>query len=196
MTWVQDDRGRSRNACDFTKALGGTTFTQWLGASSSSSRPASACSQHLRLQRVRSCGELAAAPQRLDCELQPPLTLPLRSQADPCIDALPLLCVNRATIMSSSAGCLSAMHRSSQTPETRTRCTSSRGARGQTATRAPKCLISPDASLSIARTLLKPLENTGELCVGWRLSVQARISTKLCSPRSKCLAQQLAAVGG
>lgn len=68
--------------------------------------------------------------------LQPPLTLPSGSPWDPCIDVQPLLCVSIATIMSSSAGCLSALHQRPQTPRDSHEGSSGRGARGQTATRA------------------------------------------------------------
>lgn len=113
--------------------------------------------------------------------LQPPLTLPSGSPWDPCIDVQPLLCVSIATIMSSSAGCLSALHQRPQTPETRTRAAAVVGREdkprpGPKMPHFTRCepLDSANATEAAMRR-----ENVR----GMASQRAARISTKLCSPR-------------
>ena len=70
--------------------------------------------------------------------LQAPLTLPFGSPWDPCIDAMPLLCVSRATIMSSviERGLFICCPRASLGGSVSSDAPQHRGARGQAVTRA------------------------------------------------------------
>lgn len=111
--------------------------------------------------------------------LQPPLTLPCASPWDPCIGALPLVVREQSsTIMSSSLSVPAPVltePRDSHEASTYD-IVVGREVRPRP---GPKCLISPAASFSIARTLPSPLRQRTRPAWDGALPLGSSRSTKL-----------------
>lgn len=175
--------------------LVGAPLLQWsqlLAASSSVFRPVPAAARERRSHQLCAVGSLKML--RKGAMLQPPLTLPCASPWDPCTGALPLAVREQSSNYVIERGLLiSTLHHRSQTPETRTRAARSRGARGQSATRAKMPHFTSRELLDSANATEAAQAENAAFGVGWRLSVQPRSPPSFAGGIRQCLAAQLAA---